>query len=236
MKKTFWTILATVAAISASAATVKDLSDKEVLTIDANTTWYGTTGRSPINVPGNTRAVINIKKGKTLTVYGADASGQTFGVPAIYVPPTATLYITGEGTLIAQGGAAANGENGSSGENGYLNTSSEHGWGGDGGNGGAGGGGGAAAIGGNGGGGGNGGDGRGCDLKDCVDTKFGTSGYDGYSGGNGESGCGMGKVVILGNVTVRATAGAAASSSGSGGSNGVQATDDGSGWQDAYVS
>ena len=97
MKKTLLTILATTAAISASAATVKDLSDKEVLTIDANTTWYGTTGQSPINVPGNTRAVINIKKGVTLTVYGADASGQTFGVPAIYVPPTATLYITGEG-------------------------------------------------------------------------------------------------------------------------------------------
>ena len=107
MKKTLLTILATTAAISASAATVKDLSDKEVLTIDANTTWYGTTGQSPINVPGNTRAVINIKKGKTLTVYGADASGQTFGVPAIYVPPTATLYITGEGKLVAVGGNVA---------------------------------------------------------------------------------------------------------------------------------
>ncbi len=112
MKKSILAILATVAAISASAATVKDLSDKEVLTIDANTTWYGTTGQSPINVPGNTRAVINIKKGVTLTVYGADASGQTFGVPAIYVPRTATLYITGEGKLVAVGGNGDNGGNG----------------------------------------------------------------------------------------------------------------------------
>ena len=110
MKKILLAMIATTAAISASAATVKDLSDKEVLTIDANTTWYGTTGQSPINVPGNTRAVINIKKGVTLTVYGADASGQTFGVPAIYVPPTATLYITGEGKLVAVGGNGDNGE------------------------------------------------------------------------------------------------------------------------------
>ena len=99
MKKSILAILATVAAISASAATVKDLSDKEVLTIDANTTWYGTTGQSPINVPSGRTAVINIKKGVTFTVYGADADGTACAVPAIYVPPTATLYITGEGKL-----------------------------------------------------------------------------------------------------------------------------------------
>ena len=146
MKKTLLTILATTAAISASAATVKDLSDKEVLTIDANTTWYGTTGQSPINVPGNTRAVINIKKGVTLTVYGADASGQTFGVPAIYVPPTATLYITGEGKLVAVGGNGGNGGNGSSGADGRYVLSAYH-FNGEGGEGGYGGGGAGAGIG-----------------------------------------------------------------------------------------
>ena len=40
MKKILLAMIAMAAALSASAATVKDLSDKEVLTIDANTRWY----------------------------------------------------------------------------------------------------------------------------------------------------------------------------------------------------
>ena len=159
MKKSILAILATVAAISASAATVKDLSDKEVLTIDANTTWYGTTGQSPINVPSGRTAVINIKKGVTFTVYGADADGTACAVPAIYVPPTATLYITGEGKLVAVGGNGGNGGNGSSGADGRYVQSAYH-FNGEGGNGGYGGGGAGAGIGGNGGTGASGGTGE----------------------------------------------------------------------------
>ena len=114
MKKILSAILATAAAISASAATEKELFDKEVLTIDSNTTWNGATYQSAIDVKANSRAVINIKKGKTLTVTGGNASGTSPGVAAIYVPESSTLYITGEGTLIATGGAAGNGSNGSS--------------------------------------------------------------------------------------------------------------------------
>ena len=114
MKNTFLTVLAMTAALSASAATQMTFTDREVLTIDSDTTWNGETYQSAIDVSANCRAVINIKKGKTLTVTGGDASGTSPGVAAIYVPENATLYITGEGTLVATGGAAGNGSNGSS--------------------------------------------------------------------------------------------------------------------------
>ena len=209
MKKTFWTILATVAALSASAATQKTFTDKEVLTIDANTTWYGTTGQSPIDVPSGRTAVINIKKGVTLTVYGADADGTACAVPAIYVPQNATLYITGEGTLVANGGNAANGANG---EKGYdaSRDGDDHtrGWAGDGGNGG---GGAAAGIGGEGGKGADGGEegyrGSSHDAGDNDD--FPGDGAPGDAGGDGASGAPCGSVYILGNVTVKAIGGSA---------------------------
>ena len=228
MKKTLLAMMAMAAAISASAATVKDLSDKEVLTIDANTTWYGTTGQSPINVPSGRTAVINIKKGVTLTVYGADADGTACAVPAIYVPQNATLYITGEGTLVANGGNAANGANG---EKGYdaSRDGDDHtrGWAGDGGNGG---GGAAAGIGGEGGKGADGGEegyrGSSHDAGDNDD--FPGDGAPGDAGGDGASGAPCGSVYILGNVTVKAIGGSAgaAGSPSSWGSNCTQDAQD----------
>ena len=208
MKKILLAMIATAAAISASAATVKDLSDKEVLTIDANTTWYGTTGQSPINVPGNTRAVINIKKGVTLTVYGADASGQTFGVPAIYVPRTATLYITGEGKLVAVGGNGGNGGNGSRGADGEYVLSAYH-FNGGGGEGGYGGGGAGAGIGGEGGTGASGGTGAGRSgpRADGDNDEYPANGTDGGTGGDGSPGASCGSVYILGTVTVEVRGG-----------------------------
>lgn len=209
MKKTFLAILATVAAFSASAATKKTFNDKEVLTIDTDTTWNGTTGQSAIDVPSGRTAVINIKKGVTLTVYGADADGTACAVPAINVPQNATLYITGEGTLVANGGNAANGANGEKGydasRDGDYHT---RGWAGDGGNGG---GGAAAGIGGEGGKGADGGEEgyHGYEHDAGDNNNFPGDGAPGDAGGDGASGAPCGRVYILGNVTVKAIGGSA---------------------------
>ena len=116
MKKTLFAMMAMAVALSAQSA--QTLADKAVMTIGSDTTWQGTDGLSPINVANGARAVINIKSGATLTVRGQDASGTAAATAAIFVPPDSTLYIVGNGTLIAQGGAAANGENGSRGKDG----------------------------------------------------------------------------------------------------------------------
>ena len=131
-----------------------NLADKDIYTVAENTTLQGTLGISPINVAAGARAVINIKSGATLTVKGQDASGTASGTAAIYVPPSSTLYIVGDGTLVATGGAAANGGDGGYGGNAVYNDSGDnYHYNGAGGNGGYGGGGAGAGIGGSGGGG-----------------------------------------------------------------------------------
>ena len=211
------------------------LSDGEIYTVAISETLEGEDGNSPIAVAEGASAIINIKSGAVLTVTGGNASGTTGAAPAIRVPENSTLYIVGDGTLIATGGAAANGGNGFRGGNGVIDQESKYGEGGEGGEGGAGGGGGAPAIGGAGGAGGNGGMFSEWSIYYCSTDEFTSNGRDGRDGEAGTNGSGMGKVVILGNVTVRATAGAAASSDGSGGLSGYEGTDSGSGWRDAYV-
>ena len=211
------------------------LSDKQICTVASDKILAGAAGESAIAVEDGASAIINIKSGATLTVTGADANGTTGAAPAIRVPENSTLYIVGDGTLVATGGAAANGGNGFRGGNGFINQESKYGEGGEGGEGGAGGGGGAPAIGGAGGAGGNGGMFSEWSTYYCSTDEFTSNGRDGHDGEAGTNGSGMGAVVILGNVTVQATAGAAASSDGSGGLSGYEGTDSGSGWSDAYV-
>ena len=212
------------------------LSDGEIYTVASSETLEGEDGISPIAVADGASAIINIKSGATLTVGGGYASGTKGAGPAICVPESSTLYIVGEGTLIATGGAAGNGRAGYDGGFGMLHIYYKEGRGGVGGYGGDGGGGGAPAIGGRGGNGGAGGTyGGGDTFLECTSSSFTGDGDNGHDGEAGTNGSGMGKVVILGNVTVQATAGAAATSDGSGGANGAKDTDEGSGWSDAYV-
>ena len=212
------------------------LSDGEIYTVASDETIVGAAGQSAIAVADGASAIINIKSGATLTVGGGYASGTKGAGPAICVPESSTLYIVGEGTLIATGGAAGNGRAGYDGGFGMLHIYYKEGRGGVGGYGGDGGGGGAPAIGGRGGNGGAGGTyGGGDTFLECTSSSFTGDGDNGHDGEAGTNGSGMGKVVILGNVTVQATAGAAATSDGSGGANGAKDTDEGSGWSDAYV-
>ena len=144
--------------------------------------------------------------------------------PAISVPSGATLIITGEGTLIANGGDGGSGGKGGNGQNGTIG-----GWilgiitdyAGAGGGGGGGGGGAAAAIGGAGGNGGNGGKG-GQYTNDGLFSGEKT-GEQGKAGATSNLlGSPMGNVYIVGNVHIVAQGG----SKGVKGSNGVKGTTD----------
>lgn len=198
---------------------------------------------SGLIVPENGRVIIEICKGYTLTVKGTHAAGQYGAGAGISVPSSSTLIITGEGTLIAQGGDAGNGGAGEAGQIGgqgktydntnklaegiyeissgsLSNTSS-----GAGGNGGYGGGGAGAGIGGAGGAGGAGG--TGCTDAPRIKRIDFTPRYDAKSGDNGSpgiAGSSMGKVSILENVTVIATSGKSGTA-GKGGISGVSLID-----------
>jgi len=192
-------------------------SNVQTYTFDSDETIQAVYGESAISVAEGEAAIINIKSGVTLTLKGGDASGTTGAAPAIYVPEGSTLYLVGDGKLVATGGAAADGGIGGGGHSGERYSDDSNYWrGGAGGVGGNGGGGGAPAIGGIGGVGGKGGVGG--DYTAWTEDDM--SGNDGYPAGEGYNGGGMGRVVILGGLTVEATAGAAATSDGSGGANG----------------
>ena len=144
--------------------------------------------------------------------------------PAISVPSGATLIITGEGTLIANGGDGGSGGKGGNGQNGtiggrILGIITDYA--GAGGGGGGGGGGAAAAIGGAGGNGGNGGKG-GQYTNDGLFSGEKT-GEQGKAGATSNLlGSPMGNVYIVGNVHIVAQGG----SEGVKGSNGVKGTTD----------
>jgi len=203
-----------------TSGTDANLVDGTIYDVNGDLTLSASAGYSKFRVLGSSVVAINIKKNVTLTLNGGNATGTTGAGAAISVAPNATLYLLGEGTLIANGGAAGNGSNGSSGESGAIDDDDEDGRGGNGGPGGYGGGGGAPAIGGYGGEGGYGGSkGEYSGWTNCDGDNFNKNGGDGGNGSSGSNGSGMGKVVILGSVIVRATAGAEGSD-GSGGSGG----------------
>ena len=193
---------------------------------------------SGLVVAGGSPVIIEICKGCTLTVNGTHAAGQYGAGAGISVPSSSTLIITGEGTLIAQGGNAGNGGDGERGTNPFYNGNElqnsemkRESWSytGKGGTGGYGGGGAGAGIGGAGGEGGAGGLGGGTGgtdntswtpedasiIGDAIDG--GEDGRPGGNGGKGKVGPSVGKVYINGNVTVNAYPGAAGQTNGAGG-------------------
>lgn len=144
------------------------------------------------------------------------------------------LVITGEGILEAHGGDAGNGGDGGNGGSGYINTKEEYGAAGAGGTGGIGGGGAGAGIGGDG--------GRGYyaepvsfPTRKCTKEEFACRGYEGRISVRGDDGVDMGRVYILGTVTVRANRGNASSVGGKPGTYGANGRDSGSGWWYAWT-
>ena len=175
MTKTTIGLLATLAATTALALPEVTLvgdggTVKSNLVMNGTTVYHvkggnltydlsATAGANAWEVPADTHCVIDIKYGATLTLIGGNARGTTEAGCGILVPESSTLYITGEGTLNAIGGKAADGAVGGTAGSPTLERSGSYAWGfaGLGGAGGAGGGGAAPGIGGRGGNGGAGG-------------------------------------------------------------------------------
>ena len=97
-----------------------------------------TAGGSGMSVADNATVVLYVPAGVTLTATGAHGSDRIGGGAGIRVPETATLIITGEGTVNATGGNAGNGADGAYGSNGRYMYKPYPGEGGNGGNGGGG--------------------------------------------------------------------------------------------------
>lgn len=177
-----------------------------------------------MSVADNATVVLYVPAGVTLTARGANGSGRTGGGAGIRVPQSATLIITGEGTVNATGGNAGNGGNGANGLVGSLQTNSQYAYGagkgssGVGGAGGAGGGGAGVGIGGAGGYGGVGGNGGAARVvSDYVRYyEFCGNGNNGAQGSSGGSGQSMGCCYVIGKIIVNANSGnfGAAGSSG----------------------
>lgn len=190
------------------------------------------TGGKPVSglvVAEGDPVIIEICKGCTLTVKGTHAAGLYGAGAGISVPSSSTLIITGEGTLIAQGGDAADGTNGNDGGNAWGGNSTKEDFSevsrkeerdetsGAGGAGGAGGGGAAAGIGGAGGAGGSGGVGG---VSVTSYSSANEDGNNGEAGEKGENGADMGNVYIMGTVKVDAQPGAAATAASTSGKRG----------------
>lgn len=235
-------LLGTVQMLAITEATLPDtggtLYNGYVYKVTSNTTRDNRTnpGYNGLNVASNATVTIYIARGVTLTCYGGHASYATAGGAGIYVPSNSTLIITGEGTLVCYGGNAGAGSNGSKAGGAVLNIGGNYGYGGAGGNGGAGGGGAGAGIGGYGGNGAATNVGPSGNKRYCNGDDFDGNGNDGYSTKAGSNGATMGYVYAVGTVTVKAYAGAANSTAGSGGAVGNYANDSGSGWHNNYAS
>lgn len=199
------------------------LHDKTVYVASAGSIIGDVSFPNALQVAEGATATIYIPKGVTLTVQGANAQGLTGAGAGILVPSTSTLYITGEGTLIAIGGNAANGGDGTNGANGT--TSGKTAVSGKGGDGGYGGGGGAAAIG------GSGGDGGAIAAgAKSLSARRGSEGENGLpdfpessdcNGKDGNAGGTMGNVYILGSVIVQTTNGSNGTAGGNAGYHGT---------------
>lgn len=169
---------------------------------------------SPLAVESGKTAVIELRSGQVLKVYGSDALIQTqlpekayAAYPGIMIPAGSTLMVFGNGEVIAYGGKAAQGVIGHNGGtplvDAYTTQTGNGGAGGRGGNGSAPGIGGKAGV---------GGSGAPATIGFSGDNNdFFGSHKDPVSGANGEdgtSGDGMGKLMVVGNIKVTSVAGA----------------------------
>lgn len=212
----------------------QELANNTIYLVTENTNITAANDQNGLKVAAGAKTVLYIAGGVTLTVKGGGSVYNTKGGKAgILLPASSTLTITGQGTLIVYGGdgcAASNGGDGMPGKglaagNDFGDLSSVTFWGGAGGSGGNGGSGGGAAIGTDGGAGGAGGSGAlggsaantevGSQAWVCGNTnKTGNTIVDFIrnpsAGGNGSDGTGsskMGKLFIVGDVTVQAEGG-----------------------------
>ena len=166
-----------------------------------------------------------IPAGVTLTAIGANAEGANGAGAGILVPEGTTLYILGEGTLIAKGGNAANGDAGGKGGDAEEDEESPKTWflgkkilcglGGHGGNGGGGAGAGIGTAGGNG---GMGADNDGDRPQSMAEWEGGDiTGHPGVNGNPGATAAPMGKLFIQSSINQQISGGAKGNGGAAGG-------------------
>jgi|GEM_PF-3376959 len=197
--------------------------------VNESVTFTGSAGNPGLAIASGATVYIYVQADKTLTATGGNASGKTGGGAGILVPSGSTLYLLGEGSVVAKGGDAANGTagvNGSGGTVNYINDNGRRSYaqGGNGGNGGNGGGGAGAGIGSNGGNGGNGGSGgRKGELGWNNGSTTGMlSATNGSAGGSGTAAAAFGSIYVQTRLSITATGGSGKSTSwGSNGSGGA---------------
>ena len=233
------------------------LEDRTIYRFATDATFKGATGRPGLVVATGATAVIYLDKPVRVSCTGADGAGATPGYPGIEVPSGSTLIVTGEGTLVANGGAGGAGSAGGAGGNGVIYTDSSdykdsdydnvsyseewdnHGQSGAGGAGGAGGGGAAPGLGGRG---GFGADKQsfshdwGSEYRECsASGDYFRKGevYPGEKGNAGGVGGDAGTIYLLGGVTVEVKSGAAAAGQAAGGAAGGQARYKWTNWYNA---
>ena len=117
--------------ITAGSTTGFELKD-DYYYVSENLTFTNTSGGagqgSGMYVQAGREVHLYIPAGVTLTVKGADAYGIQGAGAGILLPSGTTLHILGEGTLVATGGNAANGQDGSRGTDGQLDEESVGTW------------------------------------------------------------------------------------------------------------
>ncbi len=175
-----------------------------------------TPGGSGLTIQGTVYLYIPARLQITCT--GADASGATGAGAGIELTEGNTLYLIGDGKLVATGGNAANGSNGGNGGDASF-TKLEWVRSGDGGRGGDGGGGAGAGIGTRGGNGGTGGDGGAGIQSDFEET----TGNVGSAGTAGATAADMGTLYIyeMSTPTTEIHGGSTGTSGGNGGAGGL---------------
>ena len=182
-------------------------------------------GQSALSVASNQTVFIELKNNAVLELVGGNATTSKGAGAGLFVPESSTVFIFGSGRLIAKGGNAASGAAGEKGVDGKGNSKELTI--GAGGAGGMGGGGAAAGIGGLGGPGGLGG--KGGDIGDGgnhqtdthQDSLFAKNGVNGGTGGTGGTGGGMGRVFVLGEVTIETASGLRGETGSAGGYGGT---------------
>ena len=207
--------------MTAQAATYKNVTSlptaagswlysSNIYTVRSNITITASTGGNALCVAGGNTVVIDIAPGCTLTVYGGNGSARTPGGAGIYLPSSSNLIVTGGGRLVAYGGNSGTPENGGNSgspsrggyDNGnYSGVTFDSGTGGYGGYGGGGAGAGIGTPGGTG--------GARTSNTGSVAVTYQTDhgGYNGTSGYSGSASESMGRLWVLGDVTVSASAG-----------------------------
>ena len=184
---------------------------------------------SAMQVQAGKTVHLYIPAGVTLTAIGSDADELLGGGAGILVPEGSTLYVIGNGTLVAKGGNGANGIKGGDGTPGVLDDESVGTWflgqkiyAGVGGEGGHGGGGAGAGIGTAGGDGGRGGETIGLEddrrPQSYTDWEGGdVAGLPGQDGNAGTTASAMGTVYIASTINQQISGGA----KGNGGACGI---------------